>query len=152
MSRALGYLGYKARTEDEMRQYLARRGYSDETTDAVLSRLREMGYVDDLSYIETFVETRGKRGNHAKSRLRGDLVRRGLDTDDVDEALEALDPNHDENAAIELAMKLCRRHQSVEPGVRHRRMMAALVRRGFSYSTASAAIRSVEGLDEEMAE
>lgn len=152
MSRALGYLGYRARTEDEMKQYLARRGYPEEIANTVLTRLRDMGYVDDTSYIAAFVEARGKRGHHARNRLRGDLVRRGLNADDVDEALESLDPSHDDTAAMELAMRLRRRHQSVDSSVRHRRMMAALVRRGFSYSTASAAIRRVERLDDGMAE
>src|SRR5215204_44983 len=47
MGRALNLLGYRARSEAEIRDRLQRCGFVGETIDAVVLRLEELGYLDD---------------------------------------------------------------------------------------------------------
>ena len=144
MSRALGYLGYKARTESEMAQYLEKCGFSPEVGEAVVARLCELGYLDDEKYIAAFIEARARQTGHAKSRIRGDLRRRGLDRDSVELALDDLDSSYDQSAAVATASKLKRRYLGCDSATRRRRMLSALVRRGFDYGVAMSAISAVE--------
>ena len=47
MSRALHYLGYRARSEKEVADRLRRYGHGEETVEGVIWRLGELGYLDD---------------------------------------------------------------------------------------------------------
>src|SRR5215217_6984034 len=46
MGRALNLLGYRARSEAELRERLRGYGYAEETIEVVVLRLRELGYLD----------------------------------------------------------------------------------------------------------
>ena len=50
MNRALGFLGYRARSEKEVRDRLRRYGYGDQTVEGVVGRLKELGYLDDKEF------------------------------------------------------------------------------------------------------
>ncbi len=50
MTRALNLLGYRARSEGELRERLGRYGYAPETVEAVIGRLGELAYLDDEEF------------------------------------------------------------------------------------------------------
>ena len=50
MGRALNLLGYRARSEAEIRDRLTRYGYAGETIEGVVLRLQELGYLDDVEF------------------------------------------------------------------------------------------------------
>ena len=47
MTRALNLLGYRARSEGELRERLGRYSYAPETVEVVIGRLGELAYLDD---------------------------------------------------------------------------------------------------------
>src|SRR5688500_751300 len=47
MTRALNFLGYRARSEKEVRDRLRRYGTGEEIVEGVVGRLKELGYLDD---------------------------------------------------------------------------------------------------------
>jgi regulatory protein len=77
MNRALNILGYRARAKGELGQRLLRAGYAEETVRGVLSRLEELGYLDD----EEFARERVRAGarKYGPRRILGDLRRTGVD-------------------------------------------------------------------------
>src|SRR5688500_31141 len=55
---ALRLLSLGPRTERDLRERLERRrGYRTEAVDAAVSRMRELGYINDAAYAKLYVET-----------------------------------------------------------------------------------------------
>ena len=135
-------LSYKARTTSELEQRLARKGFSPEITAATLQRLAELKMVDDEGFARRFTEDRITIGHKGKWRVRGELIKRGVAREHIEEALAAA-PDEKE-AAREVAQKYLSRNRRLEPDVLRRRLYALLARRGFSPDT----IRQVIDLDD----
>src|SRR3712207_2604761 len=87
MARALHYLGYRARSEKEVRERLRRYGYDEETVAGVIGRLKELGYLDDA--VSARLQVREKaRKKYGKRRVSAELRRSGVDGEVAREAVE----------------------------------------------------------------
>ena len=134
-------LSYKARATKELTQRLTRKGFSSDIIARVLQRLAELKMVDDAGFARRFAEDRISIGHKGKWRVRGELLKRGIDRQQIDAALEQAP---DEVAAArEVAGKYVSRNRRLEPDVLKRRLYVLLARRGFSPDT----IRQVIDLD-----
>lgn len=142
---ALTYLGYRARTEAEMRRRLADKGFSEAVAEATLARLRDFEYLDDAAYARDYARTRFRTKGYGPQRLRADLRRRGVPAAAIEAALAAVIEADDVLEAARRHAATRRRRLGAEPDPRKRRkkLTDALLRRGFSYDT----VRQV--LDEE---
>jgi regulatory protein len=133
MNRALNILGYRARAKGELGQRLLRAGYAEETVRGVLSRLEELGYLDD----EEFARERVRAGarKYGPRRILGDLRRTGVDEEVARKTVEEEFYGRSEyEAALEIAR---RRYNTGEDsggaglGLA-RRVYGFLMRRGYS--------------------
>jgi regulatory protein len=89
--------------------------------------------VDDAGFAKRFAEDRIAIGHKGKWRVRGELMKRGVERHQIDAALEQAP---DETAAArEVAEKYLSRNKRLEPAVLKRRLYALLARRGFSPDT-----------------
>jgi len=135
-------LSYRARTTTELRQRLTRKGFSPDIVSHTLQRLGELKMIDDAGYARQFVQDRVSIGHKGKWRVRGELLKRGVAREHIEEALAAAP---DETAAArEVAEKYLSRNKRLEPAVLKRRLYALLARRGFSPDT----IRHVTDVEE----
>jgi regulatory protein len=135
-------LSYKARTTSELTQRLTRKGFSPDIISHTLQRLAELKMVDDAAFARRFAEDRVNIGHKGKWRVRGELLKRGIDRKQIDAAIaEAPD---EVAAAKEVAQKYLSRNRRLESDVLKRRLYALLARRGFSPDT----IRQVTSLEE----
>jgi len=137
---ALGYLAASARTAMEIRRSLRRRGFDDAVADDVVEWARERGYVNDSEYALAYV--RARFGGHGAARLRQDLMRRGVEREEVDAALAAVLEDADTGEAALDAAAPRWRALAGEADSRRRRQktLEFLVRRGFSYDDAREAV------------
>jgi len=136
----LRLLGRRAHSQVELRRKLDRRGYTPDQTDAALSRLIELGYLDDRSFAEGLVRRRGAiRGPLA---LSAELAARGVERAHADQALAGFDAEAQLAAATRLAERLYAR----KPQAGYRDMLNAvgpkLMRRGFAANVVRAACRA----------
>jgi regulatory protein len=75
--------------ERKVRERIAARFSADETAAAV-ERLRELRMVDDAAWAERFARDRLERNSKGRHRIRGDLLRRGIDAETADAAIAAI--------------------------------------------------------------
>ncbi len=135
-------LSYKARTTSELKQRFGRKGFSPDIVSRTLQRLSDLKMIDDAGFARRFAEDRIAIGHKGKWRIRGELLKRGVAREQIEDAL-ATAP--DETAAArEVAEKYRSRNRRLAPDLLKRRLFAFLARRGFSPDT----IRSVIDLDE----
>ena len=109
MGRALNLLGYRARSESEIRERLGGYGYAGETIEAVVVRLEELGYLDDAEFARLKAREQARR--YGPRRVSEELRKSG-----VGEARSAA----------------ARRYNGRGSDAEARRVYGFLVRRGYS--------------------
>jgi len=92
---ALRYLGYRSRSEAELRRYLKQRGYLPAAIDGALSRLRSWNYLDDEVFARDWAlgraQNRGQGPRRIDQELRSKGVSQALIRDAVREAFDQVD-------------------------------------------------------------
>jgi len=152
ISYALRLLGFRMRTEKELRDRLIQKGYHPEA-EQVINRLKELGYLDDQAYVESYVRSRAKPAG--RSRLKYELSqKKGIAKDIVEDTLDLHYTNEQElAAAIQLSGKLwalAQKNSFRKTGelrgyelTSFKKIASKLLARGFSYETVSMALRKI---------
>lgn len=140
---ALGKLAVQARTRTELERAMQAKNVPEEAAEAVLDRFTDVGLVDDARFARDWVESRQRRRHLSRSVLRQELRTKGVDRDDIDEALAKVEPADEIAAARELAERKLRSMTGLERAVRYRRLAGALSRRGFSSSVVATVVEDV---------
>jgi len=148
---AARFLEARPRSVAEVRGRLTTAGYRAELVEAAITRLTELGYLDDEAFARTWIESRDRarpRGVHA---LRRELRLKGVDASMIESALEerrAATGGEDEagDADAAAAERLLERHAGAlqrvaDPRQRRQRAYALLARNGFDPALASEAAR-----------
>lgn len=134
-------------SEAEIRAKLAAKGLDQEDVEAELDRLRRAGLIDDAAFatrvVDRLRERKGLGDQAIRSALRGRLV-----PQDVVEAVladQAEEPEETEARLLEVAEDRARRLGSLPYDVAERRLMAYLMRKGYSGSSVRTAVRAALG-------
>ncbi len=152
MEAALRYLAYRPRSTAEVRRRLRRDRYSSPHTERVLRRCSELGYLNDQTFAEAWIRDRIRLKPCGTVRLRSELMRRGVRTDDIDAAIAAVfeeEQVSDATLLQEVAERRWVRLQSSNTAKAPVRLFTYLTRRGFTAAAAREAVRrlSVAGDD-----
>ena len=138
---ALKALGYKERTESELRGWLAERGVEDDEIEAVIALLAEVGAIDDADFARRFAADKRLLAGWGPDRIEVTLEDRGVAREHIDAALAG----EDEGALFERALSiLLGRGMSCDSEVERERALGLLVRRGFPLELAYDAVRAAE--------
>jgi len=142
---ALKALGYKERTESELRAWLAERGVEEAEIAEVLALLAEAGAVDDRSFARRYAEDKRELAGWGPERIRTALEGRGVSREDVEAALAG----DDSDTQLERAARLIAgRGFSCASERERERALGLLVRRGYPLELAYEAVRQMERLSE----
>lgn len=131
---ALRYLGPRPRSVWEVRQRLGRRGLAPEDIDEVVARLQELGFLDDGSFADFWIENRESFRPRGRRMLEMELRLRGVDTQALEERLSTLD---EEASAVRAARKKAQGVAGCGYQTFAAKVGGFLRRRGFSYDVAS---------------
>ncbi|HEU5430834.1 MAG TPA: RecX family transcriptional regulator, partial [Thermomicrobiales bacterium] len=141
---ALAFLGYRPRTEREVRDRLRERGFAPETVDAVVARLHGWRYLDDVGFARAWVDRRVEHHPRGRRLLEQELRRKGIDRELARDTLDESDLN-EIAAATELARKRAAAYAGDDPATARRRLGGYLQRRGFAYDAVRAALAAALG-------
>ena len=86
MSRVTKYIGSSLKTQKQIRDYLRKKEYSDDTIEFVMSKLAEYNYIDDQKYAQAYVLTYGKK--YGKLKLISQLKVKGVSEEIIECVLE----------------------------------------------------------------
>jgi regulatory protein len=134
-------LAVRARTKDELRQALRRKGFDEELRERLLSKLDDSGLVDDSAFAEQWVRSRHAYQGLARSALVAELKRKGVDGDVAAQAAGEIDRESEEQRARELVRKRLRSMTTVDEQAATRRLLGTLARKGYPQGLAYAVIR-----------
>ena len=148
MSRALGYLGYRARSEKEVRERLRRYGYGEETVNSVVGRLEELGYLDDEGFARLLARGKARR-RYGPRRVSAELRRSGVGAELAEKVVAEEFAGRSENE--EARSVAAQRYNKVGSDAEARRVYGFLVRRGYSSEVCAVVAREyreASGADE----
>ena len=126
--KAMRLLVSRDRSEQELRDRLAREGYDPESVEAAIEYVKSYGYVNDRRYAENYVMSAGSRKSRAA--LRSFLQDKGIAGEEIENALEELPGDETELIGQLLVKKAGQPHKMEEKELR--RALGYLARKGFS--------------------
>jgi regulatory protein len=128
LGRAFNLLGYRARSEAEVRERLGRCGYVEETVDGTIARLRELGYLDDEEFAR--LKAREKARKYGPRRVTAELRQSGVGKQ---LARGVVEEEFAERSEVgEARSAAARRYNGRGSEAEARRVYGFLVRRGYS--------------------
>lgn len=127
----LRQLAARPRTRKELAAALRRRGIAPEVAAEVLDRYGEVGIVDDRAFASAWVTSRHHGKGLARRALAGELRRKGVDSDVVDQALEELPGETEVDTARGLVARKLRTERPGRADVTFRRLVGMLARKGY---------------------
>jgi len=131
---ALRALARRAHAWRDLARRLTKKQHPPVAVTAALERLAARGLLDDRRFAEGYAAVRATRGK-GPARILADLLAQGVDRGVAEDAVghalaeEGIDPHVEARAA---ATKRARQLGGLPPPVRRRRLLAFLVRRGYS--------------------
>lgn len=144
---AVALLAQRAHAGGELRQKLRRKLYMEDTIEMVLYKLEKERLMDDEAFARDWAASRA-RSQIGRTRILQELRMKGIPQEMAQNALEELDGEEGDEAAVTLARKLLRRYtnETDERKAMHKRL-AAMARRGYGYEESK---RALEAALEEM--
>ena len=145
MDKALTHLSATRKTEKQIREYLAAKGYLSSVVDYVVERLYSYGFLNDGEYAEAYIESAVKRkgGRLIRMELKG----KGVSEETIDVAMESLSKEDEEESARQILQKYMRgkviTRESLQKAYRY------LMGKGFDYETARAALKAFGECEED---
>lgn len=152
---AVKSLGRAMRSEADLRRLMRQRVEPGEQgvaiVDAVVARLKEYGYLNDQSFAETYARLRQENEKLGVRRVRQDLKQKGVNTELVEQTLDARygSTNEEALARQHLERKRIRKPENQKETAR---VMRRLVTAGFSTGVIYKILRQWDVPDEALAQ
>ncbi|MEW6034355.1 MAG: RecX family transcriptional regulator [Chloroflexota bacterium] len=140
---AVRYLGYRPRSEKEVRDRLRRGRFASTAIAEVMARLKGLGLVDDAAFARFWKEGRESSRPRGRRLLKQELRRKGVEGEVIAEAVQDVD---EEEGAYRAASKKARTLHGLDERAFFRRLSQFLQRRGYGYDLVR---RTVERLWQE---
>ena len=131
------------RTRAQLAQALRRHGTPAKAAEAVLARFTDVGLIDDAAFARAWVESRHYSRGLSRRSLSAELRQRGIETEEIREAVDTLDPQQEVATARRLVEQKMAGTRGQPPEVRARRTASMLARKGYPPGLVFRLIREV---------
>ena len=137
------YVLFKKRTAEEVRKKCLTLKYEENYIEEVIEYLKEAKYIDDEIYIEKYINDIKKLKHVSIAQIRNDLIRRGVDSDLVENML-----SDDEICEYELESAIYLATKKIKSGDDIEKVKRFLINKGYSYSNVLKAIDNLENIED----
>lgn len=144
MERMYRLFTIRQRSEKEVREYLKNLSFkrkvkgqeeiSSFIVDTVVSRLKQMSFLDDVQFAKSWVEARRKSKRKGKIALKAELYQKGIGRELIDEILEEQStPESEKELALQALEQKIRIWKNLPTLEFKKKAYGFLLRRGFEY-------------------
>lgn len=130
------YVVFKKRTEMEIRQKCKRLEYNEEYIEEIIQYLSENEYIDDVKYVEKYINNILKLKKSSIFEMKMDLLRRGIKENYIDDYVESHQEEL-EKFEKDSAKQIVRKKMQITEIEKIKRYLKG---KGYSYSSISEAI------------
>ena len=146
LDKALTHITACAKTEKQIADFLAKKGFLPPVIEYVLGRMRDYNFVNDREYAQEYTAAAAKKKGGRLIRL--ELRAKGVSDLDADEALDGLDEESQAQAATQILEKYLRGKDGGDKAVLQK-AYRYLLSKGFSHEVVKGALRGLVEMDEE---
>lgn len=142
MNYSLNVLAKYYKTKYEIAKKLKEKDYADDTINAVISRLAELGYLNDENYVEAYLRSKQDTSQGLNKRtLFNKLAQKGVDKELIQQCLDNANIDEYQNAMDISVKKL----QSLKGDSRAKKskLYSFLLYKGFDYEICSKVINNI---------
>lgn len=129
---ALNYLSHQLRTEKELRQYLHEHEISPAGIESSLVKLRQLHYIDDQAYADSYVRTVMHTGDKGPKVIRQKLMQKGVKADQIDQALTHYASDDRLAVGLAVAQKLAKKYRLASFFEQQQKVKQGLMQKGFT--------------------
>ncbi len=133
--KALKYLSARLRGEDEIRQYLKRKGATPVQQKVIVAKLKKMGLIDDERFVEAFIHDKFLVSPASKRKIAYELKKKHIAEDIISRSLNNDQISDEEN--LKKLIEIKRRQSKYQDDLK---LMQYLVRNGFNYGDVKRAL------------
>ncbi|MCA1055620.1 recombination regulator RecX [Rossellomorea aquimaris] len=131
LNKAIHFLSFRMRTEDEVRDHLKRSEWEEGIVGEVIHKLKDMKYLNDLEFAQAFTGTQINTSDKGPIWIRGELQRKGVDERYIEEALQAFTFEEQVDKAVSISEKLMRKYRKDSVVIAKQKIEQNLQRKGY---------------------
>ncbi|MDE6659630.1 MAG: recombination regulator RecX [Eubacterium sp.] len=137
------FLSRRDHSVKELREKLLRT-VDEASADKAIERFEELGYLDDEKFAKNYAEHLFKNKNYSNNHVKQELYKKGISRDIVSEIIEESEIDSVESILMIINKKYYSK-LNAENG--KEKVVAALMRKGFSYGDIKSAFNRIENED-----
>ena len=134
LKRALKFLGYRARTEEQVRMKLTQLGFPQTTVDATRERLRSLNLMNDETFARDWAMTRATNHGYGLQRIERELRQKGISESLIGPILQETFVEQGEKERAKALVQKRFAGKDLKDNKVLRRVIAFLQRRGYRNS------------------
>lgn len=135
------YLSRRSHSEKELLDKVIKGGVDRESAVKAIERFKELGYINDRDFAFEYTEYLLNSKRYSLNRVKQELFYKGISKDIISEAIDGIETDQAQTV-INIINKSYVRKLNEEGG--REKVIAALMRRGFSYSDIKEAFNRLE--------
>ena len=138
--KATDYISKNLKTKRQVKEYLIKKGYSEQIAWACVDKLKEYNYIDDVEYSKRYIESLSKRQGKRLTEYK--LMMKGVKKEDIENAYSDA-----EDYADESVKQLAKKHLGNKPKTKENlaKTYRYLIGKGYSYEQVSEALAEYQG-------
>lgn len=149
-NRALNYLGFRMRSEHEVKQKLLELEYGEAVVLEAIVKLRKLGFLNDENFTEALLTTRKRSSKRGPRAIKEELQRKGIDKELQEKVMETYSEEEQIEVAKGLAEKEAVKNRALSPRQTEQRIQNLLLRKGYSFGIIKEALKDIDfGIEEE---
>lgn len=129
---AMNYISYQLRSEKEVRSFLKEKEIPAEDRNRIISRLKDLGVVDDRIYGESYVRTQMRTSDKGPTVVKQQLRQKGLTEELIEQVITLYSFDQQLEVASHVAEKSLRRIHGKSYKETIQKVRTALMQKGFS--------------------
>ncbi|MHA6260281.1 recombination regulator RecX [Sporosarcina sp. CAU 1771] len=143
-NRGLHFLGFRMRSEFEVKTKLLDAGHGEAVVLEAIVKLRKLGFLDDENFSEALLQTQKRTSGRGPRAIQQELQKKGIGKELQKEVLDSYSEEEQVEVARKLAEKTASSNRSSSPRQLQQRIQNALLRKGYSYDIIKQAMADID--------
>ena len=141
---AVNYLSYQLRTEKEIKEYLYKKEYHRDAVDFTIKRLKDLHYVDDDNYAQSFINTQLNLSSNGPKIIEQKLLKKGISNNLIQDKIAEIDQDRLLENAIDFAKKQVRKQRRASFQQILTKLRQSLYQKGFNKAIIEETIKELD--------
>jgi len=143
-NRALHYLGFRMRSEFEIKKKLLDLDYGEAIVLEAIVKLKELGFLNDEAFSEALLQTKKNSSSQGPRAIQQEMHKKGIGKELQEKVLESYSEDEQIQIATKLAEKAAKANRSVAPIQLKQKIQSALQRKGYSFDIINQALDNID--------